>query len=154
MNATHALRAVRRTLLPTLSLAALCAAVATAQAADIDVSDARLSILPGDTPGAGYFTLHNASDETISLVGAESPAFEAVEVHESMEHDGMMHMHELEAVEVEPGASIEFAPKGHHLMLMRRTQEVNVGDEVDVTLRFAEDTTLPVTFDVVSPAEL
>lgn len=127
---------------------------ATAQADELEVTNARLSILPGDRPGAGYFQLYNASDEVVTLVGAESAAFENVEMHVSSEQDGMAHMHEIPSLEIAPGEHVEFAPKGYHLMFMRRVAPLAEGDDVDVLLEFSDQQPLSVSFDVVSPTSL
>ncbi|MBB3139801.1 copper chaperone PCu(A)C [Halomonas organivorans] len=133
------------------SLLALLLSTGAAQAADLEVTDARLRLMPGDLPGAGYFQLHNAGDETVTLVGADSDAYEHVMLHMTMNEDGMSSMHSVSELEIAPGDTLEFAPKGYHLMLMKRLQPLAVGDEVEVTFEFADDRTLPVTFDVVSP---
>lgn len=134
---------------------ALCCSVGVAQADDITVSEARLSILPvGDTPGAGYFQLHNAGSEDIALVGAASAAFETTEIHVSTEHEGMAHMHAIEQIDIASDEVLEFAPKGHHLMFMRRVEPLAEGDDVEVTLYFDNESSLTVNFDVVSPTSL
>ncbi|PRY66416.1 hypothetical protein B0H98_101400 [Vreelandella songnenensis] len=139
-----------------LALGALALMLGTgvAQASTLEVSNARLSLLPGNTPGAGYFELANSGEETVTLVGAESPAFESVEMHVSSEHEGMAHMHAIESLDIAPGERIEFAPKGHHLMFMRRIEALSEGDKAEVVLEFSDEQRLPVTFDVVSPASL
>ncbi|HCR97121.1 MULTISPECIES: copper chaperone PCu(A)C [Halomonas] len=137
-----------------LSALALLLTAGVAQAQTLEVSNARLSLLPGNTPGAGYFELYNTGDETVTLVGAQSPAFDSVEIHVSSEHDGMAHMHELTSLEIASGERFEFAPKGHHLMFMRRVEPLNVGDDVDVVLEFSDEQQLPVTFNIVSPASM
>ncbi|RUR29900.1 copper chaperone PCu(A)C [Vreelandella nanhaiensis] len=137
-----------------LSALTLLLMAGVAQAQSLEVTNARLSLLPGDTPGAGYFELQNLSDEAVALVGAESPAFENVEMHVSSEHNGMAHMHAIESIEIAPGERIEFAPKGHHLMFIRRATPLSEGDEADVVLKFSDEQRLPVTFEVVSPASM
>ncbi|MFG6667978.1 copper chaperone PCu(A)C [Halomonas sp. HNIBRBA4712] len=149
----NALSNARRHVMPTLLGAAMLLGAASAQASDINVSNARLSLLPGDTPGAGYFEIENAGDATITLTGADTDAFESVEMHESMEQDGMAHMHGVESVDIAPGETFSFAPRGHHLMFMERVEALDVGDDVEVTLEF-DGETLPVTFEVVSPTSL
>ena len=124
------------------------------RAGELEVTNARLSLLPGDTPGAGYFHLHNAGNAPVILVGADSDAFESVEMHMSMEKEGMVSMHAVSKIEVGPGETLEFAPKGHHLMLMKRSHPLAIGDEVEVVLQFAGQKRLPFMFDVVSPLSL
>ncbi|MDN6180487.1 MAG: copper chaperone PCu(A)C [Halomonas subglaciescola] len=133
------------------SFTALLLSAGGAVAADLSVTDARLRLLPGDLPGAGYFTLHNGGDSAITLTGADSEAFDNVMMHVSVKEDGMAQMHEVDEVDIAPGKAFTFAPKGHHLMFMQRTKALAVGDSVDVTLAFKAHDPLPATFDVVSP---
>ncbi|WP_447957543.1 copper chaperone PCu(A)C [Vreelandella sp. EE7] len=147
------LKFVQRSVVPVLLGAAVLLGAVSAQASTINVSNPRLSLVPGDTPGAGYFDIANDGDTAITLIGAESDAFEKVEMHESTEHDGMAHMHAIEDIEIAPSETFSFAPRGHHLMFMQRVDALQEGDEVEVTLEFEEER-LPVTFDVVSPASL
>ncbi|WP_111494156.1 copper chaperone PCu(A)C [Marinobacter bohaiensis] len=125
-----------------------------AHAGDIDVSDARVRLLPGDVPSAGYFSLHNGSDRTVTLVGASSDAFGQVMMHKSMEKDGMAHMHAVPSLEVAAGEDIDFAPSGYHLMLMKRSAPLAIGEQVTITLEFEQHPAMPVTFEAVSPADM
>lgn len=125
-----------------------------AQANELQVTNARLSLLPGDTPSAGYFRLHNAGDKPVTLVGADSDAFESVEMHMSMSNDGIARMQPVSTLGIAPGETLEFAPGGYHLMFMKRSHSLAMGDEVAVVLKFAGERHLPVTFDVVSPASM
>lgn len=132
-----------------LCMLALCAG--SVHAADVEVSDARLSLLPGDLPGAGYFTLTNTGDAPLTMVGAESDAFDMVHMHVSTQEDDVAHMHAVEEIDVAPGERFTFAPKGYHLMFMHRTQALEEGDSVDVVLHFDGQQTQPVSFTVVAP---
>ncbi|MNF34266.1 hypothetical protein D3C84_151030 [compost metagenome] len=125
---------------------------AVAVAADLEVRDARLRLLPGDLPAGGYFSLRNGTGKAVLLLGAESPAFEQVMMHQSTEKDGVASMAPVSQLELAPGEVVRFAPGGYHLMLIHRLRSLAVGDEVTVTLLFAEGRRLPVTFQVVSPA--
>lgn len=125
-----------------------------AHAQDLDISDARLRLLPGDLPAAGYFTLHNASPDTITLTGADSPAFAMTHMHLSSEEDGVSHMRPVNRLELGADQTLEFAPGGYHLMFMHRQQPLEVGDKVEVMLQFEGHAPQPVSFEVVSPASL
>jgi copper(I)-binding protein len=113
-----------------------------------NVQDARIRLLPGDLPLAGYFTLHNSGKQTLSLVSASSPAFAMAHLHRSMEQNGMSKMVPVAQLDIAPGASLQFAPGGYHLMLMHRQRTLQVGDQVPVVLRFADGSTLSVAFKV------
>lgn len=154
INPNHAGRSRCPSLRWGLGLLALWFAVSMAQADDLTVTNARLSLLPGDMPGAGYFDLHNNGDAPVTLVGASSAAFQSVALHRSMTRDGMASMHAIAKLEIAPGETFAFAPKGYHLMFMKRTRPLAVGDEVEAVLEFAGGKPLPVTFEVVSPASM
>ncbi|MDT4868223.1 Copper chaperone PCu(A)C [compost metagenome] len=118
-------------------------------AADLEVTDARLRLLPGDLPAGGYFSLSNVSKQSVILVGAQSAAFERAMMHQSTEKDGMAGMEPVLQLEVGPGETVDFAPGGYHLMLMKRLVPLAIGERVNITLLFAEGARLPVTFQVV-----
>lgn len=125
---------------------------AVAEAAELEVKDARLRLLPGDLPAGGYFSLRNVGSQSVVLVGAESAAYEQVMMHRSTEKDGMASMEQVLQLELAPGETVNFAPGGYHLMLMKRLGPLAIGEKVDLTLLFADGFRLPVTFQVVSPA--
>jgi len=102
------------------------------------VEDAWIRYLPGDGPMAGYFVLGNPTERARTLVGASSPAFAEIQLHRTVHKDGMSSMEPVAAVHVAAHGSISFQPGGYHLMLLRRTGELAVGDEVRVTLEFAD----------------
>jgi len=63
-------------------------------------------------------------------------------------------MEPVPRLEVAPGTSVEFSPGGYHLMLMKRQSPIDLGDEVTVTLVFADGQRFPIIFEAVSPASL
>ncbi len=144
-------RSYRQLLLSGLLLFAFSA---TVWGADLKVTDARLRLLPGDLPAAGYFSLSNTSGGDVVLIGAESPAFERVTVHQSTQDKGMTSMKPVPQLELAPGDAVEFAPGGYHLMLMERRGPIALGDEVTVTLLFEDGQSLPVVFQAVSATAL
>jgi copper(I)-binding protein len=115
------------------------------------VSDAWLRYIPGGAPSAGYFTLTNRGDKPLSLVGAECPDFGMVMIHRTIERGGLSTMRPVHELKVAPGKSVEFAPGGYHLMLMRPRHPLRPGGRLPVTLRFADGSSLPVEFVVKSP---
>jgi hypothetical protein len=115
----------------------------------VSVSDARVRWLPGSLPMAGYFSLTSHASEPLRLVGATSPAFSDVMLHQSVEEAGMAHMVGVDAVTLAPGQSVAFSPGGYHLMLMDSKQTLHIGDEVPITLRFSDGQTLLAPFKVV-----
>lgn len=103
----------------------------------IRVEQSRIRLLPGDGPQAGYFILHNDTSRMHRLLSASSPVFEHVMLHQTRIENDQARMQALDdGVVINAGDSIEFAPNGMHLMMMRSTQLLEVGDLVPVTLQF------------------
>lgn len=131
------------------TIAALLLGAAAAHAGQaLTVRDAWIRHIPGDRPMAGYFLLENQGDGERSLVGAASPGFAMVEIHESVEEDDMTGMRPVDAVAVPAGGRVAFEAGGYHLMLMQRQQDFEVGDEIPVTLEFADGAARDATFTV------
>lgn len=120
-------------------------------AAELEVNEARIRLLPGDLPAAGYFILANTSEADITLTGANSPAFGNVMMHRTVNQDGVTSMQPVAQIELAAGEQLEFAPGGYHLMLMKRTRALAIGDDIEVTLLFANEPEQRVTFRAVSP---
>jgi hypothetical protein len=103
-------------------------------------------VLPGDLPLAGYLVLTNPGERTRTLVGAHSPAFRDIEMHKSVDQSGVARMMMLERIAIAPGGQLAFGPGGYHLMLFDRTRVLQPGDEVPITLEFADGEQLTVRF--------
>lgn len=123
-----------------------------AWAAELNVSDAWIRILPGAAPAGGYFLLHNVGRQPVVLVGATSAAFGHVMMHKTAEEGGVSRMLPVERVEVPAAGKIAFAPGGYHLMLMQPSRKVTVGDQTKITLEFAGGQTLTTNFQVRGPS--
>ena len=107
---------------------------------------ARPSPLAGGT-GAVYFMLHNGGDTPVTLIGAESPAAAAVEIHTTENDNGVMRMRQLtDGIALAPDESVHLAPAGKHLMLIDLVAPLAEGDTISVTLSF--EGADPLTFDV------
>jgi len=91
---------------------------------------------------AGYVTLKNSTDQPVRIVGAESPAFDAVEMHRSVIKNGVAHMIEQDSVTVPAHGDFGFAPGGYHLMLIHPKHALRVGDSVNMTLRLKDGRTV------------
>lgn len=122
-----------------------------AWAADLNVSDAWIRVLPGGAPAGGYFILHNGARKPVVLVSARSVAFGHVMMHKTAEEGGLSRMLPVERVEVPAGGKAAFAPGGFHLMLMQPNRKVAVGDRIKITLGFAGGQKLTTEFQVRGP---
>lgn len=58
--------------------------------------------------------IKNTSDTTYLITGVESEVFTRVQIHESIEKNGMMSMQPLHSLIVSAGATVKLAPGGTH----------------------------------------
>ncbi|MCK7595274.1 copper chaperone PCu(A)C [Pseudomarimonas salicorniae] len=97
---------------------------------------------------AGYAVLHNRGEAERALVGASSTRFGLVEIHETVEVDGIARMREVPRLSIPAGESTSLEPGGRHLMLMRPTSVPAEGEQVEIVLRFDDGSEQPVAFEV------
>jgi len=90
----------------------------------------------GAPNGAVYMVIENTGPTGDRLVGASTPRAERVEMHRSAMDGELMTMKPQDAVELKPGEIVEFAPGGLHLMLLKLTAPLQVGERFPLTLRF------------------
>lgn len=110
----------------------------------IEISDAWARMEYTGANSAVYFVIENHNADADNLVGASSNIADATEVHESKMEGDVMMMNHLESVTLEPSAKVEFKPGGLHIMLIGLKQDLNPGDEVEVTLHFENSPDLVV----------
>lgn len=101
----------------------------TQNPATYDVSNASIRTpVPGRTVTAGYFDFKNNSDATVTIVGVSGDVAASIEMHTIKKIDDQMRMRPLPEVSVAPGAEVNFASGGNHLMLF----DVQLGDSPSV----------------------
>jgi copper(I)-binding protein len=91
----------------------------------------------GAVTGA-YGTVYNPTPDTLQLVGAQSPVADTVELHETMQHDGMVHMTPQTALAVPPLDSLVLAPGGLHLMVHALQRDLVIGETVRFSLLLSD----------------
>lgn len=109
--------------------------------AELQVSDAWIKHLPAAVPvRAGYLTLYNPGSRPVVIDSVYSDAFSSIEVHETVEQDGMMQMQRVPKLTVEANSSVQLSPGGLHLMMMGPVTASAPGDLVTITLEFVDGT--------------
>jgi periplasmic copper chaperone A len=114
--------------------AVIAIALASASAfAEVTVKDAwvRGTVAAQKTTGA-FMTL--TSSEDAKVVAVRSPVAKEAEIHQSMMHDGVAHMHPAESLALPSGQAVQLKPGGYHVMLMGLAKPVFPGDKVPMTL--------------------
>lgn len=124
-------------------LVAALLSIQSASAVDYTVGDLMVAqpqsraTPPGTSVGVGYMTIVNDGAMSDRLLGASTPVAGKVEIHQTVEEDGMMKMIEQEnGIEVPAGGEAALAPGGYHLMIMGLDEPLQEGTRVPMTLSF------------------
>lgn len=119
-----------------IAACALALITLPALAADLRAEQGRTAPpIPGTGMMAGYLTLVNDGDATVTVRGATSPAFDRISLHRSIEQDGQSRMEPVETLTVAAGEHVVFEPGGLHLMMFESSGEPSVGDTLPIELR-------------------
>lgn len=117
--------------------------------ADFKIEDVVVrEMAPGRDVGVAYLSLHNQSKQSLVLNYVHSPRTDRIEVHRHLYEDGLMKMREVKHLAIDPGARLEFAPGGHHLMLFGVDTPFKSGESVEFTFEFENHPPQTVTAEV------
>lgn len=100
---------------------------------------------------AAYLVLANRGTTADTVVGLVTEAAESAAVHQTMQHEGTMHMSALPVLPLPAGAEVSLAPLGTHVMLLRLRRALRAGDTVAIRLLLASGDTLPVSAVIRAP---
>lgn len=109
---------------------------------------------PGQPNTAAFMVLENTGEEDIALVAARSPASAVVELHTHLQEDGMMRMREVARIDVPAGGRTELRPGGLHVMLIGLVEPLSPEVAVEITLVFADDSTLALEAPTRHPRDM
>lgn len=103
--------------------------------AELNIRDPWIKNLPPSVPvRAGYMTIYNPQSKAISIVSLRSDAFASIEIHQSIEQDGVMRMEQLPNLKIESNSSVQLAPGGLHLMMMNPSEPTQPGDLLEIII--------------------
>lgn len=85
-------------------------------------------------PAAIYFSVRNDGAGAVTLAGVHVAGAGKVEMHKT--EGGSMSP--VDAVEMGPGATIEFAPGGYHVMAFDLADSLKAGSTTELTLTFSD----------------
>lgn len=111
---------------------------------DLVVEQPRIGATPQGADAALYFAITSPTDDR--LVGVDTDVAETTSLHVTGSADGTMI--EIEAFELPADTEVVLEPFGDHVMLEQVADELEPGDRVEVTLRFAEHAPVQVSADV------
>ena len=91
---------------------------------------------------AGYLSLNNNTNATITISHVTSPEFTAVEIHESQLVDGVAKMRKINTLSISAKSTVSLESGGTHLMLMRPNAAI---DQVSLNFYSGDSLLLNVT---------
>lgn len=120
--------------------------VATAAAAaELEVKAPWVALAPpGAQATAAFMELHNPGEQPVDVVGADAEGFEAIELHRSINENGMHRMVQQDRITVPAGGSVKLAPGGYHIMLIGPERSLEEGEVLTVELRLEGGEVIPV----------
>ena len=119
-------------------LAAPFALASCGQPAPLYIDQAWVRLNPGGQgPAAGYMTIHGG-EKPVKLLRVTSDGAMRIEMHESIEQNGMMTMKAIDSVDVPATAKVKFAPGGKHLMIFDINPAILEEGKMSMTLLFSD----------------
>jgi periplasmic copper chaperone A len=103
---------------------------------------------PGATVAGGYMSIRNAGAAADRLVSASSPAAAKVEMHVTVNDNGVMRMREVPGYAVPAKGTFELKPGGAHLMFVDIKRPFKEGEMVPVRLKFEKAGEIGAEFHV------
>jgi copper(I)-binding protein len=105
----------------------------------IDVVDPYVQLTPpGIRVSAAYLTLKNGGDRDARLVAASCPSAGATELHTHIDDNGVMRMRQVKEIIVPAKGAVAFKPGAYHVMLIDLKTPIKEGDQLAITLVFAD----------------
>ncbi|TRD23603.1 copper chaperone PCu(A)C [Palleronia caenipelagi] len=138
-----------------LTLPALLPLAAMADdASALRISDPVIYATPPMAKAAGgYMLVENTGETDDTLVNVTSEDVPMVQLHRSMNVDGVMKMEHQDAIHIPAGESVVFKRGDYHVMFIKLDSPMTEGDDITVTLEFENAGAVPVTFTVIPRPE-
>jgi hypothetical protein len=90
------------------------------------------------TNSAIYIDVYNGTDKPDTLMSVKTKIASNSEIHEAFEENGLMGMRPAGKQPIPSYSVLKLQPGGLHIMLMRLTRPLAVGDSVRLQLKFYE----------------
>lgn len=103
---------------------------------------------------AAYMSIINNTEHDLTMISADSPAFESIMFHRTVIKDGVASMRHADQIVIPAHSRFDFAPGAYHMMLMGGKQPLKAGDIISITLLFKEIDIIETTAIVRKSAEM
>ena len=138
-------------LLVSLFFASACASEPHMPQAEVEEPVVTLPAVAG-RPGAAYFTIRTNHAPT-RLTGIASPRVGRIELHETVQQNGVSQMRPVADAAFSPDAPLVFAPGGRHAMLFDLDPALRAGDRLSLSFSFDGVPAVTVEAEVRGPGQ-
>ena len=98
---------------------------------------------------AAFMDIENHSSETAYIVAVEGKDFGAIEMHQSIEVDGMARMLPQVQLVIPANSKLVLEPGSYHLMLFRPQKRLRKGDTTEFTFTLGNGEKFTKTINVI-----
>jgi len=98
---------------------------------------------------AGYLTLVNKADNTMTVTAISSPDFKNAEIHRTVIEEGVARMLPVKQLQVPAGGQRILEPGGHHLMLFDPLRTLTEGETVTLIIHLDNGKQMSATAPVI-----
>jgi copper(I)-binding protein len=119
---------------------------ATVNTADahIEISNSWARLIPNGT-GALFLDIKNSHSESDILIGASSPSANSVMLHKTQRKNDITHMkHLMKGINIPAEGEVFLKPGSYHIMLSGLSENLKLGDKIDVILEFKNNDKITV----------
>jgi len=127
----------------------LVGSFALLSALSVEVKEPYARATPVNTPNsAAFMTLENKTNKDVSLIEVTSDIAQATELHISDVKDGVRKMYKVEKVDIPANSITILKPGSFHVMFIGLKKALEVGETIDINLKFSNDTTQTIKAEV------
>jgi copper(I)-binding protein len=123
-----------------------------AGAITIDHPYARATVA-GQPTGGGFMRLVNGGSAD-RLVSASAGVSKSVELHVMKMEGDVMQMRQVDAIDLQPGKTVELKPGGYHVMFIGLKAPLKAGDTFPMRLKFEKAGEVSVNVKVEAPGAM
>ncbi len=91
-----------------------------------------------------FVKIENLDNKDDFLIGVECDFAEVSEIHEVFKKGDMMGMRSIEKILVKSKSTLELKPRDYHIMFIKLTKDLKIGDKKEVKLKFKNAGTIKV----------
>jgi hypothetical protein len=124
--------------------------------AEVKIVDAWIPEAPPNAQAmAAFMVMENDEDKAVNVVSAFAPGFNTIELHKSVEIDGMHKMIKQDALVIPAMGSLTLKPGSYHIMLIGvQDPHPKAGDVIPLRLDFEDGKQMTVQVPVKLRADM